>query len=137
MSSEDDPFSPMTIVCLILCLASCIHVFLDSKHDLHIGHPWMHSIMCAILWPLPYVLWLFLWPGKLRQAIFGSDRDRISRKFAKGRITNEAECISELDSAHDQLDAADQLRRRIARESAEKAVGCGAGQVEHRSPSGK
>ena len=97
MSSEDNPFGPMTIIYLILCLASCIHVFLDSKRDRHIGHPWMHAIMCAILWPLPYILWLLWWPGKLRQVIFGSDSDRVKRRLEEERIKTSEPTVHKVD----------------------------------------
>ena len=83
---SESPADLTTIVIwLILLVASCIHVFIDSKRDRHIGRPWMHAIMCAILWPLPYILWLLWWPGKLRQSIFGSDKDRARRKMGGER----------------------------------------------------
>jgi hypothetical protein len=42
--------------------------------------------MCAlVVWPLPYLLWLFWWPGKLRQALFGSDRDK-AEQWARERM---------------------------------------------------
>ena len=69
--------SPLVLVLLVIQIASIIHVFWDSKHDAKIGHPWMHAIMCAIIiWPIPYLCWLFWWPGKLRQKLFGSDEKR-------------------------------------------------------------
>ena len=80
MEGAMDPFDPFHIVWVILILASCIHVFVDSKRDPRIGSPWLHAWMCAIVvWPLPYILWLFWWPGKLRHAIFGSGKRRTTR----------------------------------------------------------
>ena len=79
-------FDPRLIVWIALILASCVHVFIDSKNDRRIGHPWIHSIMClVVLWPLVYVLWLFWWPGKLRQAVFGSEKSR-AEKWAQKRL---------------------------------------------------
>jgi len=70
-------YLPYRIVGVILLIASCIHVYVDSKRDPRIGRPWRHALMCALIaWPLPYLLWLFWWPGKVRQALFGSDRDK-------------------------------------------------------------
>jgi len=61
----------------ILVFASCCHVFAESKNDPRIGHPWLHAMLCFLaFWPLPYLCWLFWWPGKLRQALFGSDKSR-------------------------------------------------------------
>jgi len=84
--SEYEPYLQYKIAGLILLIASCIHVFLDSKRDPQIGHPWRHALMCAlVVWPLPYLLWLFWWPGKLRQALFGSDRDK-AEQWARERM---------------------------------------------------
>jgi tellurite resistance protein TehA-like permease len=70
------------IVWGVLLLASCTHVFIESARNRRIGHPVLHALMCAIvLWPLPYLLWLFWWPGALRQKLFGSDRERAARRI--------------------------------------------------------
>ena len=68
---------------IFLLIASCIHVFRDSKKDPRIGDPWMHTLACLIImWPLYYLFWLFWWPGKLRQKLFGSDEAH-ARKWAR------------------------------------------------------
>lgn len=83
---EYKPYLQYKIIGGILLIASCIHVFVDSKRDPKIGHPWRHALMCALVaWPLPYLLWLLWWPGKLRQALFGSDRDKADQ-WARRRI---------------------------------------------------
>jgi len=67
---------PQVTAVVILVLASSVHVFLQSKRDRRIGYPLRHALMCAIvLWPLSYLCWIFWWPGNLRQAMFGSNRD--------------------------------------------------------------
>ena len=72
--------NPIVWGLLAIQTATIIHVFWDSKHDARIGHPWMHAIMCAvIIWPIPYLCWLFWWPGKLRQKFFGSDERKAQR----------------------------------------------------------
>ncbi len=73
-----------SIIMGLLMLATFIHVFRDSMKDPRIGHPWMHALMCVIvIWPLPYLCWLLWWPGKLRQRLFGSDRERIRKKVQR------------------------------------------------------
>jgi len=71
---------------IILLIASCVHVFRESKGDRRIGKPWLHVISCAlILWPLSYLFWLFLWPGKLRQKLFGSEEER-AQEWARQKL---------------------------------------------------
>lgn len=78
--SEEEPDLTTVAIWAILVFASCCHVFADSKRDSKIGHPWRHAMMCAfVLWPVPYLCWLFWWPGRLRQVLFGPDKRRAQR----------------------------------------------------------
>lgn len=71
---------------MLLFVASCTHVYRQSAHDRRVGHPWMHAISCALIaWPLSYLYWLFLWPGTLRQKVFGSDEAH-ARKWAERKL---------------------------------------------------
>ena len=77
----DDVLTPiLNLIWLALMIASCVHVGMDSSRERRIGHPFMHVMMCLVVcWPLTYILWLFCWPGKLRQKLFGSDREKAQR----------------------------------------------------------
>jgi len=69
-----------------LLVASLIHVFIESSRDRRIGNPWLHvGLTLFVFWPFSYLFWIFLWPGSLRQAIFGSDRER-ARKRARAML---------------------------------------------------
>ena len=88
MSTEQTNIHPVRLaIGLLLLIASCVHVFRQSVRDRRIGHPWRHTLSCALIaWPLCYVYWLFLWPGTLRQKLFGSDEER-ALKWAKRKLS--------------------------------------------------
>jgi len=70
----------------LLLILSCVHVFLESKNSRRIGHPWVHTLSCALIaWPLCYLYWIFWWPGTLRQKIFGSDEEQ-AKTWAKQKL---------------------------------------------------
>ena len=85
--TTDEPLHPIALIIWgALALASAVHVFTDSRRGRRIGHPWAHALMCLIvLWPFVYLLWLFWWPGKVRQAIFGSDK-LWARRWAERKL---------------------------------------------------
>jgi transposase len=85
MRIEEQVTLLVRLVWLLLVLAACVHVFIVSRKDPRIGHPWRYAIMCFMVWPLSYLCWLFWWPGKLRQALFGSDKVR-AEKWAQRRL---------------------------------------------------
>jgi hypothetical protein len=71
---------PLLWLCVILETISLVHVYCESVRDETIGRPWLHVIMVmVVLWPLSYLLWVLWWPGSLRQAVFGSDKDKAQR----------------------------------------------------------
>jgi len=70
------------ILILVLYVASLVHVALESTRNKRVGRPVLHTLMVAIvLWPMSYLCWILWWPGSFRQALFGSDADRIRRKL--------------------------------------------------------
>jgi hypothetical protein len=72
--------NPLTWVWVALQIASLVHVFRESSRDKRIGNRWWHVGMnLLVCWPLPYLGWIFWWPGSLRQAMSGSDRDKAHR----------------------------------------------------------
>jgi len=97
MNDETDNLI-ITIVWLAAYLSSLIHVFIDSKNDKNVGFPIRHTLMISlVIWPISYLCWIFWWPGKLRQAIFGSDKEKaqrwaqelIAKYQKKGRLPSE------------------------------------------------
>ena len=82
MEEYGDPFyvNPLFWVVIGLQTASLIHVGWQSSHDKRIGHTFWHVGMnLLVCWPFPYLCWILWWPGDLRQAIFGTDRDKAHR----------------------------------------------------------
>lgn len=88
MNETGDPYymHPFTWVWIALQIASLVHVFRESSRDKRIGNRWWHVGMnLFVCWPLPYLCWVFWWPGSLRQAMFGSDREK-ARHWARNLI---------------------------------------------------
>jgi len=78
--------NPLTWVWIALQFASLVHVFRESSRDKRIGNRWWHVGMnLLVCWPLPYLCWVFWWPGSLRQAMFGSDREK-AHQWARNLI---------------------------------------------------
>jgi len=78
-------------ILIVLYLVNLTHVFMQSKRDKRIGYPIRHTFMVAIiLWPLGYLFWILMWPGNLRQAIFGTDEEKaqkwVKKHFEKQKI---------------------------------------------------
>ena len=72
--------------CLVIVayVASLIHVFMQSSRGKLVRWPIFSTAMVALtLWPLGYLLWIFWWPGSLRQWMFGSDKERIRKRVQK------------------------------------------------------
>jgi hypothetical protein len=85
MIIEDQVTLIVRLVCLLPFVAACMHVFIVSRNDPRIGHPWRYALNCFMVWPVAYLCWLFWWPGKMRQALFGSDKVR-AEKWAQRRL---------------------------------------------------
>ena len=78
---EDLLKTPTLVVIFALYVASLVHVFWESMTKQHVGYPFMHVVMCAlVVWPFAYLWWIIWWPGSLRQLLFGSDKRRIERR---------------------------------------------------------
>jgi hypothetical protein len=76
-------FDLYRLLLIAVYVVSLIHVFIQSKNDKHVGYPIRHTLMVAIvLWPLGYLFWVLMWPGCLRQAIFGTDEEK-AQKWAE------------------------------------------------------
>ena len=54
----------------LIVIGTLIHVFLESKRMRDSGI--RNAVMVAVcLWPLGYLLWLFVWPGTLGRKLSG------------------------------------------------------------------
>ncbi len=88
---ENSGFSdPWAWALLVVYVATLAHVLVESVRDKRVGSPFVHVFLVAVVaWPLGYLLWILVWPGRLRQWLFGSDAERIRRRveerFAKIR----------------------------------------------------
>ena len=70
----------------------------ESSRCKRIGHPWRHVLMNLIVcWPLPYLCWILWWPGSLRQAIFGSDREK-AKEWARVLAEKAKRCRRQADA---------------------------------------
>lgn len=88
MRPDEDPLyaTPVFWVWLVMQVASLIHVGWQSSHDRRIGNAFWHVGMnLLVCWPFPYLCWILWWPGSLRQAISGSDRER-AHQWARSLI---------------------------------------------------
>jgi hypothetical protein len=65
------------ILVFALYVASLIHVWKETKKK-HLGNPITTTLMVAIcFWPLPYLSWVFYWPGSFRSWKKPSDVQKI------------------------------------------------------------
>jgi hypothetical protein len=65
------------ILIFVLYVVSLIHVWTETKEK-KLGNPITTTLMVAIcFWPLPYLSWVFYWPGSFRSRKKPSDVQKI------------------------------------------------------------
>jgi len=76
----------ITLIMILINIATSIHIGIQSSRNKRIGNTFWHVGMNLLVgWFLVYPLWLFVWPGQLRQYLFGNDRDK-AQKWARKLI---------------------------------------------------
>ncbi len=86
----NEPMTTADIAFWVIYCASLVHVFCESWLRKRVRYPVLHTLMVAIAWPIAYPLWLFCWPGWLRQRFFGSDKERVRRRVEAGFAKRQA-----------------------------------------------
>lgn len=73
-----------TLIFLLIYLATLVHVFLESKRMN--DAPIRNTLLVGLcFWPLPYVLWIFYWPGTFWRKLTGRKRLEPSLPLKFGR----------------------------------------------------